>query len=783
MRGLAAVTAAAFVALMAWSSSAGAVDVEIYGYPFGCKTADGETRKPKFGDVGSIYFTGLPAARKACLETIDRMIYSCGANTTFISHDLNNQYADCLPIFEQQAKWCARHFELQRSKCDAGGTSAPSESSEAAADPAVEPADLTMWAFKRSNLRSGPGTDHAKVGLLEVGDEVQVTGEIGDWLRIAAPGGGEAFVYAPLLTEEAPARPLAATEAPGRLCSHDAKDSDCWQELTERPGCHLWVHDFDPGSDVTVTWWTGFCDDGIADGGGALLYGSRSNASYFGEQATTISQGKIHGNVLGRSSTGYFWEGQYVEGRPHGRSITHGPGGTCVHVIDWSDGEVSHFDEECKEYLASNSADSRAQVEATQDEFATSTPAAEAAADTAAVLDPKCAGMAEGSQCWMEFAERPGCYAWTNYWSQDKVITSWTGRCEDGMADGDGMLSTSGGLEAPATLVAGKATNVGSFDYVEGPPDQEHYSSEQLAADTTENKGRSGIEVEETTMSGSSAESGTESAVSDTAAAGAPRIPVDATHCVKLHETGGKYTELCVDQYGAEADCDGNNRWYFRYEIIDRSFENACNRPIVLRVRHFAKFGSDDHRSYVNDFMSPGNYRPDYYSYGNVLLINNTDRTDRVMSTAHPPPTEIAYCAEFVDTDITPEYLYSDRYRLNEGGEFGSYSGVVDHLRHQGINVGPEMKAYHDAYISSLAHSPCYADVIREPPVDYEHFPPLDWYEISRMSTFVTYHKRNGGFEALSFDEEADFGGVSFHDVGGTDTHYISDLPKPVGRN
>ena len=144
---------------------------------------------------------------------------------------------------------------------------------------------------------------------------------------------------------------------------------------------------------------------------------------------------------------------------------------------------------------------------------------------------------------------------------------------------------------------------------------------------------------------------------------------------------------------------------------------------------------------------------------------------------------EIAYCAEYVDTEMTPEYLYSDRYTLEEGTGFGSYSAVVDHLRYQGHRVGPEMKVYFDKYIASLARSPCYAEVVREPPVDYEHFPPLDWFEMSRISLYVTYHVRGGGFEALSFDEEADFGGVSFHDVGGTDTHYISDLPRPVGRN
>ena len=74
---------------------------------------------------------------------------------------------------------------------------------------------------------------------------------------------------------------------------------------------------------------------------------------------------------------------------------------------------------------------------------------------------------------------------------------------------------------------------------------------------------------------------------------------------------------------------------------------------------------------------------------------------------SYAPLAEIAYCAEYVDTEMTPEYLYSDRYTLEEGSDFHTYSvGVVDHLRHQGHQVGPEMKAYYDAYISSLAHSP-----------------------------------------------------------------------------
>ena len=202
MRGI-AVSAAALATMMV-ASSAEAVGVQVDGFAFGCATPDGEVRKPRFGDVDGAYFTDLPAERKPCLETIDRMIYSCTANTIFISQDLNNRFPDCLEVFERQAEWCVRHFEEQRHKCEAGGSSASAETTTEPEGPGVAPLDVTMWAAKRSNIRSGPGTDHARVGLLEIGDEVQVTGEIGDWLRVEAPGGGDAFVLAPLLTEEAP---------------------------------------------------------------------------------------------------------------------------------------------------------------------------------------------------------------------------------------------------------------------------------------------------------------------------------------------------------------------------------------------------------------------------------------------------------------------------------------------------------------------------------------------------------------------------------------------------
>ena len=420
MKVLLAAVAAALAATMAWSS-AEAVDVQIDGFPFVCKSPEGEFLKPKFGDVDGIYFTGLPAARKPCLETIDRMIYSCTANTTFISHDLNNRYPDCLPTFERQAEQCVRHFEQERQKCYADDSSAPdqpaaevvSSSSDDAGDveikgfsfgcttpdgetrkpwyggvdgtrfadipsereaclsllsykisscrknisfadhrqnrtfaaclpifkgqvqdcvrhfeqerhkcyagdssapaattaepkePEVEPADLTMWAAKRSNIRSGPGTDHAKVGLLEVGDEVQVRGEIGDWLRITAPDGGDAFVYAPLLADADPVMDLDPK------CQGFGKAKSCWLEITGRPNCYVWVS-YLPDAFENVSW-SGQCSGGFARGKGVLevRYSDGHDMNIVG----ALSAGKFHGQIVFTYRDGKpFGGGFYVDG-------------------------------------------------------------------------------------------------------------------------------------------------------------------------------------------------------------------------------------------------------------------------------------------------------------------------------------------------------------------------------------------------------------------------------------------------------------------------------------
>ncbi len=65
--------------------------------------------------------------------------------------------------------------------------------------------DVVMVALGNANLRAGPSAESEKVGQLKRGAEVTVTGKVedGDWYRIEGES-GRAFVYAPLLGEEAP---------------------------------------------------------------------------------------------------------------------------------------------------------------------------------------------------------------------------------------------------------------------------------------------------------------------------------------------------------------------------------------------------------------------------------------------------------------------------------------------------------------------------------------------------------------------------------------------------
>ena len=108
-------------------SASEAVEVEIKGFKFICKTPTGKTIKPKFGDIPEGARFELPEDRESCLRTVDARINDAcnhaqletfrGA-TFFMSPEDAKKYAGCLPIFRKQAKECVAYFRWQRTRCE-----------------------------------------------------------------------------------------------------------------------------------------------------------------------------------------------------------------------------------------------------------------------------------------------------------------------------------------------------------------------------------------------------------------------------------------------------------------------------------------------------------------------------------------------------------------------------------------------------------------------------------------------------------------------------------------
>ena len=72
--------------------------------------------------------------------------------------------------------------------------------------------------------------------------------------------------------------------------------------------------------------------------------------------------------------------------------------------------------------------------------------------------DRMCEGKAEGSACWLELSSQPSCHVWKSY-PQEGENVSWSGECQDGLAQGEGTLTEeAGGVKTETTgyLVDGK---------------------------------------------------------------------------------------------------------------------------------------------------------------------------------------------------------------------------------------------------------------------------------------------------------------------------------------
>lgn len=111
-------------------------------------------------------------------------------------------------------------------------------------------------------------------------------------------------------------------------CKGMAKGSECWKEVSHRPGCHVWNTEFDPAEEVA---WTGACPGEAVHGRGTLL---GNNSDWYSEAIGEMVRGRKKGswteryyyrrdetkpfNVHDKNS---FEKGPYVDGKAQGRWI------------------------------------------------------------------------------------------------------------------------------------------------------------------------------------------------------------------------------------------------------------------------------------------------------------------------------------------------------------------------------------------------------------------------------------------------------------------------------
>ena len=317
--------ASGLAALMFWSG-AEAAEAEIRRFSFDCETPDGRVVKPLHGDIEGDTYTDLPAQRAQCLGTIDRKIALCWENTRFATEAENQEFADCLPRFRDQARACVGHFSFERSKC---GAEDPLPVDDAASEQEddvplettlegrhrVKPVDRLMSAREAANVRTGPSPDYDIVGTVMPGDELHVTGEVRgrDWVRVAYPrSGDESYIYGPLLrlVAEQPRRTPSEPTTPESQTPAAPQPSGPSWSIAENQPCEVWNYgnrDYEPLT------WSGACTDGKASGSGRLVFRGGEGV-YDG----AMRDGRMHGSGVLDWANGFRYEGELRDGKQHG---------------------------------------------------------------------------------------------------------------------------------------------------------------------------------------------------------------------------------------------------------------------------------------------------------------------------------------------------------------------------------------------------------------------------------------------------------------------------------
>ena len=137
---------------------------------------------------------------------------------------------------------------------------------------------------------------------------------------------------APAAMDSTPASDASSDVGPGAAlepkCAAMEEGAECWKELTDKSGCHVWDNHY--FAELTVTW-SGPCAGGVIVGEGTLVWTKDGKStSTTGTASGTASDGKRHGHWVYRYADGTVAEGPYVDGKKHGDWVERAADGTVA---------------------------------------------------------------------------------------------------------------------------------------------------------------------------------------------------------------------------------------------------------------------------------------------------------------------------------------------------------------------------------------------------------------------------------------------------------------------
>ena len=138
---------------------------------------------------------------------------------------------------------------------------------------------------------------------------------------------------------------LERRDAPA--CAGQPEGAECWMEVANQPGCHVWNEHFQPEATAT---WTGECSSGLVTGPGKLTW--EWPPENHQEHDGTFRLGRSHGHAVIGFENGQIEKGPFVDGKRNGQWVLDYPNGTTAKgpfanderngpwVLTFADGQV-----------------------------------------------------------------------------------------------------------------------------------------------------------------------------------------------------------------------------------------------------------------------------------------------------------------------------------------------------------------------------------------------------------------------------------------------------------